>query len=93
MEQCQQHLDNAEEEGEGSPELILWLLMVGILALPSLPAFQGTDLWLRGYLREWLEKVGIRTWGELREIMERFLWVELMHDLAGEGVFGDVLKV
>ncbi|GLA95418.1 hypothetical protein AtubIFM57143_002426 [Aspergillus tubingensis] len=93
MEQCQQHLDNAEEEGEGSPELILWLLMVGILALPPLPAFQGTDLWLRGYLREWLEKVGIRTWGELREIMERFLWVELMHDLAGEGVFGDVLKV
>ncbi|BCR97213.1 uncharacterized protein AKAW2_30532S [Aspergillus luchuensis] len=94
MGQCQQHPDDAgEDEGEDSLELILWLLMVGILALPPLPAFQGTDLWLRGCLREWLERVGIRTWGELREIMKRFLWVDLMHDFAGEGVFGDVLKV
>lgn len=96
MEQYQHHLDNAVDEdghGEDSPELILWLLMVGILAFPPLPAFQGTDLWLRESLREWLKKVGISTWGELREIMMRFLWVDLMHDFAGEGVFGDVLKV
>ncbi|GKZ53772.1 hypothetical protein AnigIFM63309_005629 [Aspergillus niger] len=89
MEQCQRRQD----EEEDSSELILWLLMVGILALPPLPSFLGTDLWMRGYLREWLEKLEIRTWGELRGIMKRWVWVDLMHDLAGEGVLGDVLKV
>lgn len=89
MEQCQRRQD----EEEDSSELILWLLMVGILALPPLPSFLGTDLWMRGYLRESLEKLEIRTWGELRGIMKRWVWVDLMHDLAGEGVLGDVLKV
>ncbi|GKZ23686.1 hypothetical protein AbraIFM66951_004562 [Aspergillus brasiliensis] len=91
MEQCQHHQD--VDDDDDSSALILWLLVVGILALPPLPSFRDTDFWLKGCLREWLVRLEIRTWEEMREIMKRFLWMDLMHDLAGEGVFGDVLEV
>ncbi len=66
-----------------SPQLLLWLLAVGAIA-----AFDAADnAWLRPLLIDNMSLCGIDTWVQMRDLMRSFLWIGLLHDKPGKGVF------
>lgn len=64
-------------------ELMTWLLMVGAVGVFD----ASDDVWLKPLLSSSLGKCGIGSWTELRELLESFLWIELVFDKPGRRMF------
>ncbi|KAI0858798.1 hypothetical protein F4860DRAFT_516451 [Xylaria cubensis] len=67
---------------DASPQLKLWLLMIGAISI-----FDAVeDSWLRGEIQQHVEKCGVRTWKDMRDILKSFMWIGLLDDRAGEDI-------
>ncbi|KAK3989064.1 hypothetical protein QBC44DRAFT_267806 [Cladorrhinum sp. PSN332] len=75
---------------EVEPELGLWLIMVGAVAV--LDVAGEDEQWVGDALRAQMELCGVREWGELRRILERVMWIGLVHDVPGKQVVQGVAK-
>lgn len=67
-----------------SPQLFLWLSMIGAISI-----FQDSaDLdWLRTWMQPILVICNITTWNQMRDELKSFLWVSVIYDQAGQQFF------
>ncbi|KAF3153699.1 hypothetical protein TWF225_010666 [Orbilia oligospora] len=76
-------LVNLNLSDEFPPEMILWLLMVGAIAV-----FEGEDdVWLKPWLRVNFELCGVNGWEDLKGVLKGLMWVGFAFDKAGEEVY------
>ncbi|KAB8236997.1 uncharacterized protein BDW43DRAFT_266653 [Aspergillus alliaceus] len=71
-----------------SSHIMLWLLMVGEISVFR----QCDDQWLKRWLRANIQLCNINSWSEMRDIMESFMWVDVLYDQAGKDVFESTLS-
>lgn len=74
---------NLKLPDESSPHILLWLLMVGAMALFA-PA---ENAWLIPWVRVNIKLCGADNWSELRGQLKGFLWIDILHDKPGQAVF------
>ncbi|CAG8972912.1 hypothetical protein HYALB_00001332 [Hymenoscyphus albidus] len=79
---CLEDISSAEV----SPELMLWLLMVGAVGVFD----GGDDIWLKPLLLSQSEICGLRSWDEMKILLESFLWVGWVFDEPGKRIFGSM---
>ena len=66
-----------------SPQLSLWLLMIGAVSLFSI----SDELWLANSLRRQAKRCGVKNWKEEQEILKSSMWISLLDDEAAKEVF------
>jgi hypothetical protein len=72
------------EHTEGfTPELVLWLLMVGVLSFFDL----AEDATLRDFFRKYANKCKVRTWNKMKNLLKTFAWIELLDEHAGKSIY------
>ena len=66
------------------PQVMLWLLMMGGIAL-----FTGDEdrAWLLPWLRDVVEECAVFGWEDVQNIVKPFIWVEFIHDGPGERLY------
>ncbi|KAF7558905.1 hypothetical protein G7046_g5263 [Stylonectria norvegica] len=63
----------------GNGEALLWMLFTGRVSV-----FKGEDdVWLVPRAREIAASLGLRTWNDVRQVLTKFAWVEMLHDKIG----------
>jgi hypothetical protein len=68
------------------PRILLWILMVGELSV-----FDESDHhWLRPRLQAAIALCGVRSWSEMRDILDSFMWIGLVHENRGKAVYESV---
>ncbi|MCJ1431347.1 hypothetical protein MMC27_000698 [Xylographa pallens] len=66
-----------------SPQLVLWLLMVGAVSV-----FDGSnDIWFNNLLRNSIRRCKVDSWSEMRDLLLSFMWIDLVHDKRGKRAF------
>ena len=66
-----------------SSQLLLWLLMVGAVSV-----FDATDDgWLKPLLLVNIGLCEIDSWSKMQDLLKSFMWIGLVHDKPGKGVF------
>lgn len=65
-------------------QLKLWLVYLGRMTVLDSPEDQP---WLDKTLFGMIKALGLTTWVEVRAVLKGFLWVDILHDKAGEMVF------
>ncbi|EPS35700.1 hypothetical protein H072_10845 [Dactylellina haptotyla CBS 200.50] len=65
------------------PHVMLWLLTVGAISIFA----EEDDVWLKPWLRVNFELCEIHSWRDMKEKLKDMMWVELVQDEAGEGVY------
>jgi hypothetical protein len=67
--------------------LSTWLLMIGAVSI-----FKPSDeSWLRPLFQANIETSGIKSWREMRNVLESFLWIPLVHENSGREFFDSVV--
>jgi hypothetical protein len=67
--------------------LSTWLLMIGAVSI-----FKPSDeSWLRPLFQANIETSGIKSWREMRDVLESFLWIPLVHENSGKEFFDSVV--
>ncbi|KAK6358862.1 hypothetical protein TWF696_000042 [Orbilia brochopaga] len=76
-------LEGCVEGGNGMPpQVVLWLLMVGTIAV-----FGEADAgWLRPWMKASCGVCGAQSWEDVRAIV-RMIWVDRLHDEAGKEAY------
>ncbi|KAI1142847.1 hypothetical protein F5Y05DRAFT_408296 [Hypoxylon sp. FL0543] len=90
---CLVNLDPVQDGGSCSssalPQFLVWLLTVGFVSV-----FDSVDdeAWLKPWLRVNLELSGVRSWLAMRDVLDSFMWVGLVHDAPGKALFNSTLS-
>ncbi|KAF3916007.1 hypothetical protein AA313_de0210022 [Arthrobotrys entomopaga] len=71
-----------------SPQVMLWLLMVGAISIFE----RDDDVWLKPWLKVNIDLCGVKNWGEMRDKLKELMWVELVQDGAGEEVYNSCVE-
>ena len=72
--------------GDGFPsDIMLWFLMVG--AISGLP----DDKWLKQCMRGHVDRCQVESWNEMRDILNAYMWIHLLHDKPGKHFFESTL--
>lgn len=67
-------------------QLMLWILIIG-----GISKLGGSDdSWVKESLRRQLEICQVRSWDEMRGILETFMWIGILHDKQGKDIFDSV---
>lgn len=69
-----------------SPRLMLWLLMIGAISLFNV----SDETWLRESLREHIDMCQVRTWKEMQDILESFMWIALLDEQPGMQIYNEL---
>ena len=67
------------------PTIMLWFILVGAISGLS------DDIWLKHHLREHIRLCRVKSWGEMRDILKSYMWIDLLHDKPGKDVFESAL--
>jgi hypothetical protein len=65
-----------------SPRLMLWLLMIGAISLFDI----SNETWLRELLRLFIGRCQVKTWKEMQDILESFMWIPLLDEQLGKKI-------
>ncbi|KAK6497983.1 hypothetical protein TWF506_004228 [Arthrobotrys conoides] len=76
-------LVNLNISKEFPPELVLWLLMVGAIAVFG----DDDDIWLKPWLRVNFGLCEVNGWGDLKGVLKGLMWVGFVFDKPGEEVY------
>ena len=68
------------------PDLAAWLLMTGLVTLDSV------DRHLQRLLLQNANQLGIRSWPEMKTVLESFLWIGAVGDSRGEEIFSHSIR-
>lgn len=68
------------------PQLMTWLLMVGAAGVFD----TSDDVWLEPLLSSSLGMCGIGSWSEMRELLESFLWIDLVFERSGKRMYESI---
>ncbi|GKZ31043.1 hypothetical protein AbraIFM66950_011009 [Aspergillus brasiliensis] len=79
----QRCLSGLAKRDDVSPQLWIWLLTVGGLAV-FLPTVRRN---FRHWLLYYLGSCRVRSWEEMRVILSSFIWIGLVHDERGKDLF------
>ncbi|KAH8658251.1 hypothetical protein BX600DRAFT_468862 [Xylariales sp. PMI_506] len=74
--------------GDGHPQLVLWLSVVGAISVFDIP--RPHEAWLRDLLLSYLKLCGMYSWGQLKELLDSFIWISI-HDNAGKEVYESII--
>ncbi|KAE8355137.1 hypothetical protein BDV28DRAFT_129564 [Aspergillus coremiiformis] len=66
-----------------SSHIMLWLLMAGAISVFN----DSDDDWLKPWLRANAQLCNVNSWAAMRDSMESFLWIGVVHDQPGKDVF------
>lgn len=58
------------------PQLRLWLLMAGVVSIFD----AADDEWITPLLLVNIDLCKMESWGQIRQLLKSFLWVDLLHD-------------
>ncbi|KIW92281.1 uncharacterized protein Z519_07265 [Cladophialophora bantiana CBS 173.52] len=79
-QECLVGLDILEEQW---PQLLLWLLMVGAVAVFNEPG----SAWLKPWLKSTIERCAVDSWSDFRDMMDSFMWIGLVFDKPAKDIF------
>jgi hypothetical protein len=79
-------LDRLESSHCIPSHLSAWLLMIGAVSVFKQP----DDAWLVPRLRANIESCGVKSWSEMRDILESLLWIPLVQEKSGKDIFDSV---
>ena len=65
------------------PPLLLWLQMVGAVSIFGIK----DQVWLKPLVQSSIERCGIESWSDLADLMNSFVWIDLLFDGRGKEVF------
>lgn len=75
-------LDSAIQE-QMSPQIFLWLQIVGFIAV-----FDVSDhTWQKPLLQSSIERCGMRSWREVSDMMNTYVWIDIVFDKPGKDVY------
>ena len=69
-----------------SPRLMLWLLTIGSISLFDI----SNETWLREYMREYIHRCQVKTWKEMQDILECFMWIALLDEHLGKQIYDEL---
>ena len=78
---------NIAVAGNDHTEMMLWLQMVGAVAVFSAP----DNTWLRPMLQSSIYRCKLGSWSELATLLKSFLWIDFVHDKPGRDIFDGVM--
>ncbi|OAP63908.1 hypothetical protein AYL99_03135 [Fonsecaea erecta] len=79
-QECLFALDMLEEQW---PPLLLWLLIVGGVAVVD----EAGGTWLKPWLKSTIERCGVDSWTSFQEMMDSLMWIGLVFDKPAKDVF------
>lgn len=75
-----------------SPDLENLPLLFWACFMASLSVFEGPEShWLRVGLQQTMLPLRIQTWPQARDVLKRYLWTDMLHDVEGEKLFHEDL--
>ena len=81
-------LVDQEASARFSPQIMLWLLMIGAISV-----FTGADdEWLIPCLRAHIRLCEAEQWNEMRDILKSFMWIDCLHGKPGKTVLDSVVS-
>lgn len=69
-----------------SPQLMLWLLMIGAVSLFNI----SDETWLGEYLREYIDICQIKTWKEMQDTLESYMWIVALDGQLGKQIYDEL---
>ena len=89
------HLSNAYREclfklkiSDGvPPQVMLWLLTIGTISIFN----DADDKWLKPWLRLNMELCEVRSWADMRAMLDSLIWFSPIHDAHGEDVYNSMI--
>ena len=74
---------NLKLSGTFPPQILLWLLTVGSIAV-----FTAADYsWLEPWVHDSIELCEPRTWADLRGQLKSLPWIDILHDVPGQAIY------
>ncbi|KAK3358803.1 hypothetical protein B0T25DRAFT_599686 [Lasiosphaeria hispida] len=70
------------------PKLVVWLIMAGAVSVLG----EGDDGWLKPLLLVNIGLCDARSWGEMRDILSSLMWIGMLYDKAGKGLFDSIVS-
>ena len=71
-----------------SPQLSIWLLMVGAVSIFG----RDDEKWLRPRLRANIDSIGgLKSWTDVQDVLKSFMWIGLVLDKPGKEVFDSTM--
>ncbi|OTA55494.1 hypothetical protein K449DRAFT_175142 [Hypoxylon sp. EC38] len=83
--------DDGTRSTNSLPRLLIWLLTIGSVSVFN--DSSDSDVWLKPWLRVNLEVCGVRSWVAMREVLDSFMWVGLVHDMPGKALFDSTVSI
>jgi hypothetical protein len=69
-----------------TPRLMLWLLMTGAISLFDI----SSETWLRKCLRESIDRCHIKSWKEMQDTLESFMWIAVLDEQLGKQIYDEL---
>ncbi|KAF8847825.1 hypothetical protein BDZ45DRAFT_754483 [Acephala macrosclerotiorum] len=76
----------SEPSSELHSQLMLLILIIGRISKLDC----SNDSWTKEHLRKYLEICQVKSWDEMRVILETFMWIGILHDKQGKDIFDSV---
>ena len=67
-------------------QVLLWLLVVGSMIAPT----AADSASFKPRIRTIMDEHGIRSWPELKDILDSIMWIEVVHDRPGAALFRSI---
>lgn len=80
---CFASLSLSSSDSRSPPQLLVWLLMMGAVAIFE----ESDDAWLLSMLSQNMGLCGIDSWSKMQEVLKAFMWIDLVHGKRGKEVF------
>lgn len=74
---------DVDAEQDATSELMLWSLFI----IGSSAFGEEDDAWILPDLRDQIRKNGIDSWGQLRLVLKKYLWIDALHDGDGKVLY------
>ena len=68
--------------------LKFWLGMIGCMTFWDI----DEEIWLRRLVRDVVEECNVSSWKDVKEILRGFLWIGILDDEVGKGVYERVTR-
>ncbi len=79
----QECIQSLEIMNSVSPHLMLWLLMTGAISLFDIT----NEAWPRECLLEYINRCQVKTWKEVQDTLESFIWISVLDGQLGEQIY------